>query len=81
MGSFVTIIRIEGVYLATVTLASIAVFGAFSSLAQATHRLFEIADLSPVIADLVSTAARQAQIHDFIQSLPEGCERQRPVNR
>ncbi len=63
----VAITRIEGVYLATVTLATIAVFEAFSPLAQAAvqlgataqaaHRLFEIADLSPVVTDPVLPAS------------------------
>lgn len=58
--------RIDGVYLATVTLATIAVFEAFlplaqaavqlGSTAQAAHRLFEIADLSPAVNDPVSPA-------------------------
>ncbi len=58
--------RIDGVYLATVTLATIAVFEAFSPLAQAAvqlgataqaaRRLFEIADLSPAVTDPVSPA-------------------------
>ncbi len=57
--------RIDGVYLSTVTLATIAVFEAFSPLAQAAvqlgataqaaRRLFEIADLSPAVTDPVLT--------------------------
>lgn len=57
----VAIPRIEGIYLATVTLATVAVFEAFSPLAQAAvqlgataqaaRRLFEITDLSPAITD------------------------------
>ncbi len=60
----VAISRIDGVYLATVTLATIAVFEAFSPLAQAAvqlgttaeaaRRLFEIADLSAAVTDPVS---------------------------
>ncbi|MCC6613427.1 MAG: thiol reductant ABC exporter subunit CydC [Anaerolineae bacterium] len=57
----VAIPRIDGVYLATVALATIAAFEAFGPLAQAAvnlganaqaaRRLFEIADMSPVVAD------------------------------
>lgn len=53
--------RIEGIYLATVMLATVAVFEAFTPLAQASinlganveaaRRLFEIADLSPDVID------------------------------
>lgn len=57
----VAIPRIDGVYLATVALATIAAFEAFGPLAQAAvnlganaqaaRRLFEIADLSPAVID------------------------------
>ncbi len=53
--------RIEGIYLATVTLATIAAFEAFMPLAQAAvhlganaeaaRRLFDISDMSPVVHD------------------------------
>lgn len=53
--------RIEGIYLATLTLATIAVFEAFMPLAQAAlqlettrsaaRRLFEIADLPPAVKE------------------------------
>ncbi len=59
--------RIDGLYLATVTLATIAVFEAFTPLAQAAvylganaqaaRRLFEIADTPPAITDPESPAA------------------------
>lgn len=62
----IAIPRIDGVYLATVTLATVAVFEAFSPLAQAAvqlgataqaaRQLFEITDLSPVIADSLETS-------------------------
>jgi ATP-binding cassette subfamily C protein CydC len=62
----VAIPRIEGVYLATVTLATTAVFEAFIPLAQAAvhlgetaqaaRRLFDIADLPPVVTDPLSGA-------------------------
>ncbi len=58
--------RIDGIFLATVTLATTAVFEAFTPLAQAAvHlganaqaacRLFEIADLPPVVRDPVDPA-------------------------
>ncbi|MCB9455839.1 MAG: thiol reductant ABC exporter subunit CydC [Anaerolineaceae bacterium] len=58
--------HIEGVYLATVALATIALFEAFLPLAQAAahlgantqaaRRLFALADLPPVITDPVSPA-------------------------
>lgn len=63
----VAIPRIEGVYLATVTLATIAVFEAFAPLAQASvhlganaqaaRRLFEIADMPSVVTDPLSPVA------------------------
>lgn len=62
----VAIPRIEGIYLATVTLATVAVFEAFSPLAQAAvqlgttaqaaRQLFEITDLSPVISASIEPA-------------------------
>ncbi len=58
--------RIDGVYLATVALATIAVFEAFLPLAQAaahlgantqaSRRLFALADLPPIVTDPVSPA-------------------------
>jgi ATP-binding cassette subfamily C protein CydC len=58
--------RIDGIYLATVTLATITVFEAFTPLAQAAvhlganaqagRRLFEIADMPPVVSDPLSSA-------------------------
>lgn len=62
----VAIPRIEGVYLATVTLAATAVFEAFAPLAQAAvnlglhrqaaHRLFEITDMPPTIHEPLAPA-------------------------
>ncbi|MEO8612041.1 MAG: thiol reductant ABC exporter subunit CydC [Chloroflexota bacterium] len=62
----IAIPRIDGLYLATVTLATFAVFEAFTPLAeaavflgansQAARRLFEIADMPPVITDPESPA-------------------------
>ncbi|MBZ0283850.1 MAG: thiol reductant ABC exporter subunit CydC [Anaerolineae bacterium] len=61
----IAIPKIDGVYLATVTLAVTAIFEAFTPLAQAAvhlganaqaaQRLFEIADMPPVVIDPVST--------------------------
>lgn len=61
----IAISKIDGVYLATVTLAVTAIFEAFTPLAQAAvhlgankqaaRRLFEIADMPPVVIDPVST--------------------------
>lgn len=58
---WVAVPRIDGIYLATVTLATLAVFEAFTPLAQAAvnlganveaaRRLFEIADLPPAVTD------------------------------
>jgi ATP-binding cassette subfamily C protein CydC len=63
----VAIPRIEGIFLATVTLATTAVFEAFTPLAQAAvhlganaqaaRRLFEIADMPPVVTDPLSSAS------------------------
>ncbi len=62
----VAVPRIDGIYLATVTLATVAVFEAFSPLAQAAvqlgttaqaaRQLFEITDLSPVITASIEPA-------------------------
>lgn len=62
----VAIPRVEGIYLATVSLATSAVFEAFLPLAQAAvnlggttnaaRRLFEIADMPPVVVDPVLPA-------------------------
>ncbi|MCA9905211.1 MAG: thiol reductant ABC exporter subunit CydC [Anaerolineae bacterium] len=66
----VAIPRIDGIYLATVTLATIAAFEAFTPLAQAAvnlganaqaaRRLFEIADLPPAVTDPAQPVASPA---------------------
>jgi ATP-binding cassette subfamily C protein CydC len=75
----VAIPRIEGVYLATVALATMAVFEAFMPLAaaavhlgantQAARRLFALADLPPVVTDPVSPAPRPENPTLTIQDL------------
>ncbi len=69
--------RVDGVYLATVTLATIAVFEAFQPLvqaavqlggtAQAARRLFEIADLPPAVTDRAPAGSVTADEHPALE--------------